>query len=84
MGDADPDDAHFKPYKEHWQKKVTNTAFPPYWFFLSEQGNAILQKRINAKEHVGLHVPVKIPYQLQKSDKLYFYKPEQEHAITQL
>jgi len=72
MGDADPDDDHFRPLAAHWQQKITNTAFPPYWFFASAQGNDILNNRINAKAHVGVHVPIKVPKQLKALGKDYF------------
>ena len=32
MGDADPRRQHFTPYKDHWDERRTDTAFPPYWF----------------------------------------------------
>ncbi len=75
MGDADPNDKHFKPYKNHWMKQQTDTAFPPYWFFLSPQGNQILETRINARRHVGVHVPIKVPQQLRASGKDYLSVP---------
>jgi L-ascorbate metabolism protein UlaG (beta-lactamase superfamily) len=82
MGDADPDDRHFKPFKAHWEKRVTDTAYPPYWFFLSPQGNAIIDQRINAKQAVGMHVPVKVPAQLKASGKAYFSIPGEQRQIT--
>ena len=38
LGDADPRDEHFAPHSEHWMVKRTDTAYPPYWFFLSDEG----------------------------------------------
>ena len=82
MGDADPNDEHFKPLIDHWQKQLTDTAFPPYWFFGSAQGRAILSDRINAKESIGVHVPVNVPEELQQSGERYFSKPGETHSIV--
>ena len=35
LGDADVNDDHYAPYKEDWLAQKTDTAFPPYWFFLA-------------------------------------------------
>lgn len=75
LGDADPDDNHFLPHKEFWQHRVTDYAFPPYWFMLSIQGRTILDKRINTKDSIGIHVPKVVPKSLQKSGQEYFSKP---------
>jgi len=75
MGDADPNDEHFKPLINHWNQQSTDMAFPPYWFFLSGSGKFILSERINAKESVGVHVPVKIPDALKNSHETYFSRP---------
>lgn len=75
MGDADPNDVHFEPHDDHWQAQVTDTAFPPYWFFYSTYGPDILENRINATESVGVHVPMKVPEQLKQTGKPYFSKP---------
>ncbi|MCF6289141.1 MAG: MBL fold metallo-hydrolase [Proteobacteria bacterium] len=81
MGDDDPDDEHFKPYKDYWQKNLTNTAFPPYWFFTSEDGPIILDERINAEKSIGIHVPVKVPFELEVTDEPYFSKPGEQEII---
>jgi L-ascorbate metabolism protein UlaG (beta-lactamase superfamily) len=81
MGDADPDDEHYLPYKLHWQQQVTDTAFPPYWFFFSAEGRDILDELINAKQHIGVHVPVEVPKRLMASKKLFFSKPGQTKKI---
>ncbi|MFT4924544.1 MAG: L-ascorbate metabolism protein UlaG (beta-lactamase superfamily) [Phenylobacterium sp.] len=81
MGDADPDDSHFKPFKAHWMQRQTDTAFPPYWFLTSAQGNLILNQRINAVQHIGVHVPVKVPLRLQQSGKDYFTVPGEQRIV---
>jgi L-ascorbate metabolism protein UlaG (beta-lactamase superfamily) len=75
MGDADPNDEHFKPFKSHWEKSSTDIAFPPYWFFSSADGPSILRERINAAHSVGVHVPIKVPMGLVRSGSDYFSMP---------
>ena len=61
LGDADTDDAHFAKHPEHWQKRHTHFAMPPYWFFQSERGRAILDNRIDATHTIGVHVSNDVP-----------------------
>ncbi|XOV79462.1 MAG: MBL fold metallo-hydrolase [Aestuariibacter sp.] len=75
MGDADADDDHYLPYTSYWQAKTTNINFPPYWFFMSAEGNDILQELLNVEQHIGVHVPMKAPKQLQNTGKQYFHQP---------
>lgn len=82
MGDADPNDLHFKPYTKHWEEHESEMAFPPYWFFTSRFGPAILSDRINAVESVGVHVPTKVPEDLQRSGKDYFTVPGEVREFT--
>ncbi len=84
MGDADPNDVHFKPYQDLWQAKVTDTAFPPYWFFNSTYGPGILSQRINANESVGVHVPKQVPEALKQTGKPYFSKPGETRGLGKL
>lgn len=82
MGDADPNDDHFRPLGAFWQQKHTNISFPPYWFFSSIQGNYILDNRINAANHIGVHVPINVPEILKQSGKDYFYVPGETRLIS--
>jgi L-ascorbate metabolism protein UlaG (beta-lactamase superfamily) len=82
MGDADPEDDHFRPYKELWRLKETQVAFPPYWFFLSAEGRDILDSRINALKSIGVHVPVKIPQDLKDSGRDFFSKPAETRQLN--
>lgn len=75
MGDADPNDEHFKPLMTHWNKQDVNTAFPPYWFFMNESGQFILSDRIQAKENIGVHVPTLVPNDLKLTGEQYFSQP---------
>lgn len=81
MGDADPNDMHFKPYQKHWRNQKTNTAFPPYWFFTSGDGPIILDERINTEASIGIHVPIKIPFSLEMTGEAYFSKPSEQKGI---
>ena len=81
MGDADPNPVHFTPHAEHWQDVRTDTAFPPYWFFLSETGQAILSNDINADKAIGVHVPINVPQELQDSGSDYFSVFEETRDI---
>lgn len=82
MGDADPDVKHYLAYKTHWQKQVTNTAFPPYWFFYSAEGRDILNEIINAEQHIGVHVPVAVPKRLMATKAPFFSTPGQVVKIA--
>lgn len=82
MGDADPNDQYFSPYDSYWQQRVTDVAFPPYWFFGHQSGRYILQKRINSKRAIGVHVPVKVPNGLAQSGFEFFSKPGESRVIS--
>ncbi len=60
FGDAEPADEHYAGQAEHWRERHTHLAMPPYWFFLSSEGRAILEERIDADHAVGMHVPSQI------------------------
>jgi L-ascorbate metabolism protein UlaG (beta-lactamase superfamily) len=81
MGDADPDDDHYLPYKDHWQKIIADTALPPYWFYFSAEGRDILNDILNIKKSIGIHVPIKIPSQLKSTGQDYFSKPGEVRSI---
>lgn len=86
MGDADPNDIHFERDAAYWDKRHTNMAFPPYWFFSSTYGPGILENRIKPGHAVGVHVPVSIsktpslrPPELRHHD--LFTQPGEEREI---
>ena len=82
MGDADPNPVHFAPHADYWQAQKTDTAFPPYWFFVSDAGQAILSNDINAGTAIGVHVPIAIPPELQDSGADYFSRPGETRDIA--
>jgi ribonuclease BN (tRNA processing enzyme) len=57
LGDADANDVHFATDAEFWNSNQPDMAFPPYWFYSSQNGLDILSSRIAAKQTVGIHVP---------------------------
>lgn len=75
MGDADPALEYFSPYAAHWDAKKTDTAFPPYWFFLSAEGTQIVDGLLNAGAAIGVHVPVNVPADLTASGRSFFSAP---------
>ncbi len=81
MGDADPRAQHYTPYKAHWAVRSTDTAFPPYWFYGSDEGQAILADIINVKNSIGVHVPIKIPQGLKDSGADYFSKAGETRPV---
>ncbi len=61
LGDADASDAHFARDSAHWSRRRTDVALPPYWFFLSDAGRQVLERRIAASRSIGVHVPADVP-----------------------
>ena len=57
LGDADASDKLFAPLQESLDQRTIDAAFPPYWFFGSEEGKKILSERIRARQTIGIHVP---------------------------
>ena len=82
MGDADPNDVHFKPLLSHWEQQKTNTAFPPYWFMTSESGQMILKDRIKADTNIGIHVPIAVPQDLLESGEMYYSNPGETTQVS--
>lgn len=81
MGDADPADKWFAPHEAHWQARQTGTAFPPYWFYASQAGHAILSTRLNALSFFGVHVPVTMPPGLAQSGLPIFHTPGESRIL---
>lgn len=87
LGDADPNDVHFVRDAAYWAKTRLHMAFPPYWFFNSTFGPAILRDRLKPEASVGVHVPVSIPtdparrpVEFRKHD--LFTQPGETRVIT--
>ena len=57
IGDAKMDLKLFEPYE--LASRDLDVALIPYWFFLEEQGQEILEKHLRARYRVAVHIPVK-------------------------
>ena len=82
MGDADPNINHYLPHKRHWASRTTDIAFPPYWFYSSEEGRSILTETLNAHSAIGLHVPMLVPQDLKQSGFDYFSVPGEQRIFN--
>ncbi|MET1257239.1 MBL fold metallo-hydrolase [Aliikangiella maris] len=81
MGDADPDKQHYRPFQTFFDSIPTDTAFPPYWFGLSEEGLEIVQQIIKAQQIIGIHVPQLVPAQLHAGPIDYFSVPGESRKL---
>lgn len=61
LGDADPSVEHYRRQSDYWRSRVTDLALPPYWFFLSGDGETVLAEEIRPRVAVGVHVPTQMP-----------------------
>lgn len=59
LGDADPRIVHFASDEEYWDERAVDLAFPPYWFFGSEDGIELLEDRLDVRHSIGIHVPAR-------------------------
>jgi L-ascorbate metabolism protein UlaG (beta-lactamase superfamily) len=60
LGDADARDVHFAHDALYWKQRPLDMAFPPYWYFQSEEGRRVLEERLRPGHAVGIHVPVEM------------------------
>ncbi len=87
LGDADANDVHFALDPDFWNSNQPNVAFPPYWFFSSDEGREILSSRIQADDNVGIHVPAAMPLRASERppelrDVVLFMQPGETRAIS--
>lgn len=82
MGDADPRDTHYAPHQDHWQATRTDTAFPPYWFFMMGDGPMLLQDRLNTEKAIGVHVPLKTPQELTATGADFLHTPGEKRTLS--
>lgn len=61
LGDADTARVHFASDSGFWRARPLHLALPPYWFFLSPSGLAVLDEELQPALAVGVHVPVSVP-----------------------
>ena len=60
LGDADTHYTHFENHQEHWTERPADLALPPYWFFLSTSGRAVLDETLQPAHAIGVHVPASV------------------------
>jgi L-ascorbate metabolism protein UlaG (beta-lactamase superfamily) len=73
LGDADTSDVHFAPDASYWARRPLDMAFPPYWYFQSEDGRRVLETRLKPRHAVGIHVPVELTSPAQRPPELAEY-----------
>lgn len=83
LGDADPRQEHFAPHDAHWRAKRTDTAYPPYWFFLMGDGPQILSTQLNTTQATAIHVPIDLPPDLFVSGADIFHTPGETRLLEQ-
>ena len=62
LGDAGTLTSHFERHAKHFDKKETETAFPPYWFLGDDNGAKILEEIIKVDQVIGIHVPARAAF----------------------
>ncbi len=72
LGDADPSAEHFAPFAEFLAAKRTGLVMVPFWFYQSDDLDAILEETLNADTSVAVHVPVNVPAYLSEGTRPYF------------
>jgi len=73
LGDADTSDVHFANDALYWTRRPLDVAFPPYWYFQSEDGRRVLEERLKPRQAVGIHVPVEMTNRAERPLELADY-----------
>lgn len=86
LGDADTKDVHFARDADYWSLRRTDMAFPPYWYFGSDDGRGVLDQRLVPGASVGVHVPKDMPSRSSERPEEYrgvdlFTEPGETRAI---
>ena len=74
LGDADARLVHFETDADYWEDRAVDVAFPPYWYFLSEDGNEVLDDRMDIVESIGIHVPEEYSNPSNRPEELFLYE----------
>jgi L-ascorbate metabolism protein UlaG (beta-lactamase superfamily) len=70
LGDSDTSLVHFDHDAAYWGKRTLDMAFPPYWYFESEDGRRVLDERLKPAHAIGIHVPVEMTSPEKRSPDL--------------
>jgi L-ascorbate metabolism protein UlaG (beta-lactamase superfamily) len=73
LGDADARDVHFEKDAPYWERRPLDMAFPPFWYFQSDEGRQVLEERLKAKHAVGVHVPTEMTNLAERPSDLAGY-----------
>jgi hypothetical protein len=73
LGDADTREVHFAHDGPYWERRPLDVAFPPYWYFQSEEGRRVLENRLKPRHAVGIHVPVELTSPADRPSELAEY-----------
>lgn len=57
LGDADPADAVYEPYQALFDASTTHALFVPSWLLNDPEKRAVLERRIQPRAIIGVHVP---------------------------
>jgi L-ascorbate metabolism protein UlaG (beta-lactamase superfamily) len=80
LGDATPDTAIYSTHRAHFEARRTDTAFPPYWVLLRHGSNAT-GALLNADAAIGIHVPINVPTDLERSGEDFLSVPGEIRVI---
>ena len=73
LGDGDARDVHFAHDALYWKRRPLDMAFPPFWYFQSEDGRRVLEERLKPAQAVGIHVPVEMTNPAERPPELAEY-----------
>ena len=73
LGDADTSDLHFAHDAVYWERRSLDMAFPPYWYFQSDNGRRVPEQRLKPGHAVGIHVPVELTSPAERPPELAGY-----------
>ena len=86
LGDANAMENPFTPHAAALEAAPSHLAFPPYWFFRSEERQNMLND-IHADEIVGIHIPADVPdawRNLRETGQIDFFADPDEIRIINL
>ena len=80
LGDADGSRDNFAVHRRTLDAERTDVAFVPYWWL--DRGPATAKALMNADTVIGIHVPIRVPRDLERSGADYFSRPGETRTIT--
>jgi L-ascorbate metabolism protein UlaG (beta-lactamase superfamily) len=80
LGDATPEPAIYETHRSHFDARRTATAFPPYWILLTHGGETT-GEWLNSDKTIGIHVPINVPGELERSGEDFLSVPGEVRVI---